>query len=328
MTLPFDLPRISQGFALLTPAARELGDRAAAKVAAALGALLGCEVTIAGRALPCVPAPRAGCARLRVELAALPACAAIEVEVAFAAALLDRLAGASGDAVGAARLTALELAVVELSALSALEAAGSIPEVEAALAPRLSRLGSEPSSGLAIDLSIGLGRQTGCVRVILPAAGVKALAGAAAGPLPESRLPISLSIRGGSAPLQPGELASLSPGDVLLVDPPPSGRLSAVAPGGLRFRGAEVQDGLQLEEVQVPEPHDDRLITVEVELTRVEVTLSELARLEPGAILPLPVDRRGMVTLKAGDRTLARGQLVDVEGAVGVRIDSLAGAGR
>jgi type III secretion protein Q len=66
-------------------------------------------------------------------------------------------------------------------------------------------------------------------------------------------------------------------------------------------------------------------VALEVELARVPVTLGELARLEPGAVLPLPIDRRGMVVLKLGDRTFARGQLVDVEGAVGVRIDSIAG---
>ena len=64
-------------------------------------------------------------------------------------------------------------------------------------------------------------------------------------------------------------------------------------------------------------------MTLEVELARVDLPLSEIARLEPGAALPLGIDRRGLVTLRVGERAVARGELVDVDGAVGVRILSL-----
>jgi flagellar motor switch/type III secretory pathway protein FliN len=64
-------------------------------------------------------------------------------------------------------------------------------------------------------------------------------------------------------------------------------------------------------------------ITLEVELARVELSVGELARLEPGAALPLALDRRGLVTLRAGERAVARGELVEIDGAVGVRILSL-----
>ena len=59
---------------------------------------------------------------------------------------------------------------------------------------------------------------------------------------------------------------------------------------------------------------------------RLEVTLADIARLEPGAALPLAVDRRGIVTLRIGERAVARGELVDIEGAVGVRILSVEAA--
>jgi type III secretion protein Q len=72
---------------------------------------------------------------------------------------------------------------------------------------------------------------------------------------------------------------------------------------------------------------DDRLaeipVTLEVELARVPLTLADLARLEPGSTLPLCLDQRGLVTLRLGERALARGELVDVDGAVGVRILSM-----
>jgi flagellar motor switch/type III secretory pathway protein FliN len=64
-------------------------------------------------------------------------------------------------------------------------------------------------------------------------------------------------------------------------------------------------------------------VVLEVELGRVELTLGELARLEPGAAVPLGLDRRGLVTLRAGERAVARGELIDVDGAVGVRILSV-----
>lgn len=64
-------------------------------------------------------------------------------------------------------------------------------------------------------------------------------------------------------------------------------------------------------------------VTLEVELARVEITLADLSRLEPGMALPLGVDRRGLVTIRAGERPVARGELVDLDGAVGVRILSL-----
>ncbi len=67
-------------------------------------------------------------------------------------------------------------------------------------------------------------------------------------------------------------------------------------------------------------------VLLEVELARVMLPLAELARLEPGAVLPLAIDRRGLVTLRLGEREIARGELVDVEGTVGVRILSVGDA--
>ena len=64
-------------------------------------------------------------------------------------------------------------------------------------------------------------------------------------------------------------------------------------------------------------------ILVDVELARVPLTLSDLSRLTPGATLPVQLDRRGLVTLRIGERPLGRGELVEIDGAVGVRVLSL-----
>ncbi len=49
-------------------------------------------------------------------------------------------------------------------------------------------------------------------------------------------------------------------------------------------------------------------------------TLGDLARLEPGGALALGVAKDGAVVLRAGERCVARGQLVDIDGALGVRV--------
>jgi type III secretion protein Q len=64
-------------------------------------------------------------------------------------------------------------------------------------------------------------------------------------------------------------------------------------------------------------------VLVEVELATVAVPFRDLARIAPGAVLPLGIDRSGRVTLRIGEPAQARRELVEVDGAVGVRIGSL-----
>jgi type III secretion protein Q len=64
-------------------------------------------------------------------------------------------------------------------------------------------------------------------------------------------------------------------------------------------------------------------VVLDVELASVPVPLRDLARIAPGAVLLLGLDRDGHVTLRIGERAVARGELVDVDGAVGVRILTL-----
>lgn len=64
-------------------------------------------------------------------------------------------------------------------------------------------------------------------------------------------------------------------------------------------------------------------VQVRVELGRIRMTLGELAELAPGAILDLRKDPEQPVALMVEDRMIARGELVRIEGALGVRILSL-----
>ena len=64
-------------------------------------------------------------------------------------------------------------------------------------------------------------------------------------------------------------------------------------------------------------------VEVVVELVRQPMTLGALAALSEGQVLPLAQARPGEATLRAGDQILARGELVEVEGALALRIVSV-----
>jgi type III secretion system YscQ/HrcQ family protein len=65
-----------------------------------------------------------------------------------------------------------------------------------------------------------------------------------------------------------------------------------------------------------------RELPVEVvcELGRVTMSGRELLELRPGAVIPAGRPLSGPVDLTVGGRVVARGELVDVEGEIGVRI--------
>lgn len=64
----------------------------------------------------------------------------------------------------------------------------------------------------------------------------------------------------------------------------------------------------------------DAPIELRVELARVALTLSELAEMRPGEVLVTGRPLGTEVVLRAGDRAVATGELVDVEGELGVRV--------
>ncbi len=322
MPLPFILPSVSRGFALLAPPARSAGRAALDAAAGAVGALLGVPVQIT--ATPLAPPARRGgpgLARVGFCLEAVGAGAWLEVDAALVARALRRLAGASGALPAVLAATEAESSVLELLALVAIDAVTSTPA--GALVPRLA---SEPPSqlltggALAIDLQLQLGPDRGTARLLIDPAAIAHLA-AGAPELPEAAAfaQVGCSLRDGACSLALEELAPLAPGDVLVLDhPAPPAAL--VLPGGLEVRGRRESHFLHVEEIRMTETQASYPITLAVEIARVNVTLGELARLEPGAALPLDVRADGTVVLRAGERAVARGQLVDLGGTLGVRI--------
>jgi type III secretion system YscQ/HrcQ family protein len=320
--LPFDLPRVTRGFTELTAGAIAAGAAAAAAVSAELGRRLGMPVTVSGRALPGADAGLAG-ARVALDLAALPGPGVVEVDAALLARLVDRLAAAPVEASGAAVPTPLETSVLELMTLLALDAISADATVERALSPRLARGGAAPGSPLAVSLELDLGGLRGRGRLLLPPAAVRALAGPPSVPDRLAPLALPASLRSGSSAVAAAELDVLAAGDVLLLDAAPSARSHLLLPGGFRISGAVEEETFQVEEMAMTEHAAVAPVTLEVELARVTLTLGDLSRLEPGAALPLNLDRRGLVTLRAGERAVARGELVEIDGAVGVRITAV-----
>jgi type III secretion protein Q len=326
MALPFDLPALTRGYAELGREARRVGERAAAGAAGALARLLGCEVTVEGRALPAAGPPGLGCGRLGLQLGAVPGGGALDVDAGLVAQMVDRLAGGPGGLPGATSLTPLEQSALELFALAALDGAcGEAPEIDERLAPRLLRTPVEAASPLVVDLRVSCGPASGRARLLLPPGAVRALRGETGdGELPPGPC-LPASLRSGWTELEPGELDALARGDVVLLLEPPGTRQQLVLPGGFTAAGSVEGDSLHVEETRMAEPRSRIPVTLEVELARFPVPVGDLARLEAGSVLALPVDRRGLVTLRAGEQAVAHGELVDLDGAVGVRILSLEG---
>ena len=64
-------------------------------------------------------------------------------------------------------------------------------------------------------------------------------------------------------------------------------------------------------------------VEVVCELGRVTMSGRELLELRPGAVLPVGRPLAGPIDLTVGGRVVARGELVDVEGEIGVRITQI-----
>jgi type III secretion protein Q len=323
MPLPFELAELSRGYAEVTGEARALGVEAAAAAARGLSAVLDCEVALRARAVPGPARPRAAAARVALELAAVPARAALEVEPALVVRLVELLGGEPGDGAGATSLTPMELAALDLFVLAALDGICTLPGVEEPLAPRLSEGTVEVPGALAVEIEVVAGAVSGRARLLLPPAALRLLRGDAPPGTRAGSPSVPASLRSGAVTLTPEELDALAPGDVVVLEPAPGGVEELVLPGGRRLRGRREDGAFRLEETSMTERCAQLPITLDVELARVEVPVAELARLEPGGILPLAVDRRGLVTLRAGERAVARGELVELEGALGVRILSI-----
>jgi len=325
--LPFELPTVAPALAELDPDLCALGARVARSAASGIASVLGGEVSIRGRLLPGIPEP-GGSALFPIELVALAGKASLAVECSFAARLADRVAGGAGAPPPTTSLSPAQRAVVELAVLGALDAVASEADVESALAPRLGTRPVVPDRPVCVEVSVTAADVEGRALLCLPGAALRALRGTPALPSGLADVPVPATLRIARAEVDPADLARLEPGDVLALDRHPGAGAALLLPAGVEARGRLDGDALEVDELRDPEGlpvEGPPPVVLGIELASVSLPLGEVSRIAPGAVLGLGLDRRGLVRLRIGDRDVARGELVDVDGSVGVRITSVEG---
>lgn len=94
------------------------------------------------------------------------------------------------------------------------------------------------------------------------------------------------------------------------------------------YTNPELQVGAGVDDVNNPEGSDllgDVPLQIAVELARVPVTAEDVVALRPGQVLELHRAPGEPVELSVNGKVVARGELVEVEGQLGVRVLSMAG---
>ncbi|ATB42390.1 type III secretion system apparatus protein YscQ/HrcQ [Cystobacter fuscus] len=292
-----------------------------------------------------------------VDLSATGGTAVLELESPVLFAVLDRLSGGvtkRTPLMGLTRLEEASFAFVGLSVLSALRGQG---ELQGRFSPRLTGVTVNRAEALArldarqrhlgVELTVTVGQTTAGGRLVVPARSLES----ALNDLPVERddsiapevlaARLAVHFRVGCSTLSREALATLGVGDVILFAGLCWSGTSLRGPGRLLLRGLEcggefapegftlnrvLGRGLLQESDMVTAVHERSEglpplpVDVEIELTRMTMSLSELAALKPGALLPLRVSASEPVLLRVGDRAVARAELVDIEGEVGARI--------
>ncbi len=301
-----------------------------------------------------------GAAFALLALSSAGAPALLEVELPFLVALLGRIAGGRGEWAPATRLTRIEEAAfgfVLLVVLAAVRQGGAVSE---ALSPRLVGMTLERAEALrfldarrphvGIELVLRVGDVPGTARVLLPEGALRvplealprSHAGEPAAEVLEAAVPARCLV--GRVPISMVELMRIEPGDVVTFAGLQRTGEGLLGPGRLlaplfelcgdfsragftvscaipRIPTQEHSMSATLSEKDEQTEFAPSLpVDVEVELTRVRLTLAGLSRLRPGSVLPLHLHGAEPVLLRVGDRVVARAELVDIEGEVGARI--------
>jgi len=235
---------------------------------------------------------------------------------------------------------------------------GAVVTTRAAL---LAILGDEGS--WVWPLRVRLGKELGAMRVWIPTRLLDRAEPKAPVRSLFAGLELVGSIVVGRARLHAAEFFDLSPGDVLVLDEASISRLDSSGEASLRFgpggtlradcllsdgtltlktialdpsrsfqQGKLMHDTDRTDTFEEPgqsadatlEALADAPIEIVVELGRCSLSLGELSALRPGEVVLSGQRVGGTVTLRAGDRAVASGELVDVEGEVGVRLTDVA----
>ena len=338
--------------ALATTAAQVL-----ASVAADLGKQLAVPVTFDGRLLDATLHPFTHLTRNAVYVV-VELCgngrAAIELDAPSVSAILQHAAGSVDDGgFASTKLTRIEEAALGSLLLSALASVRAHSLFQERFAPRLVGFPTERAPvleqldsrqrHLAVELTMRVGEQVGLVRLLVPAL---VLQGALESiPRPEAIaaapevLAAALEARCfvGAAVLRGDEAQSLTAGDVVVFHGLTGSNEFVHGSGRVQTRSFTLlgdfgADGFTLtraaprtlpQELAMNDNDPTLPVELEIELTRIRIPLSQLGTLKAGAVLALHVNGAQPVTLRIGDKAIAKAELVDIEGEIGARILSL-----
>lgn len=330
-----------------------------AQVSERLSELLGAEVRIEGRLAQSAVLPMDGLSRFTsfalFELAHFSQPVVVELERRILGKLLESISGEQSLPGPLLGLTAVEQAALGWVLLETLAVTRNDATVQRCFAPRLLGLYDQRAEvldridgrvrHLAIELTVQVGEQSGACRLLIPGR----VAQAAIQELPpEPPRPLHAAIAGaqltlipfgGHAILSAREADELQAKDVVLIDGlnledgalrgpvrliSSSFELHGTLDGGVFTLGQVVTQALSKEESMTKEAQTDLLpalpVEVEVELTRISLRVGELATLRPGAVIPLRISPVDPVTLRIGDRVIAKAELVEIDGEMGARI--------
>ncbi len=292
-----------------------------------------------------------------VELAHFAQPAVIELERRTVGALLEKLSGEQSGIGPLLGLTSVEEAALGWLLLEALSVARGDAMIQRAFGPRLLALSDQRGEvldridarlrHLAVELSVRVGDRMGTARLLVPGrvaqAALQELPPEPPCPLPAEVADAQLPLRAfaGRAVLSAREANALEAQDVVLLDQlsrradkltgpvrlvSSSFELHGMLRDGVFTLGRVVTSALSnsKEDTMKKDEQTDLLpalpVEVEVELTRINLRVGELATLRPGAVIPLRLSPVDPVTLRVGDRAIARAELVEIDGELGARI--------
>src|SRR5262249_24642969 len=272
--------------------------------------------------------------------------AVLRLELRLVAGLVAQLAGAPAPGTPVLALTGFERAVLAYLVLVVLSGLRSQPAAEGRGRPGLVGGAGDEADGrigrlrlLPAVVEVRAGELSGDARLLLPESALRSVALGVAPPSPSAghaarSARFSFRPRVLCGVLWPGEIRAFRPGTAValpgmrhdngqLVGPLQLSRSRAVLDGQLTSEGwtlGAIDTSPPTTEVTCVDPQLSTLpVELEVELARVPLTLGELSALAPGAIVPLRVSVGDPVFLRAGDRRVARAELVDLEGEVAAR---------
>ncbi|HEY2734727.1 MAG TPA: FliM/FliN family flagellar motor switch protein [Polyangiales bacterium] len=279
----------------------------------------------------------------------------VELSAGFAERMIDRTLGGENAPALAPMSLALDalsagaLAYLSARVLAALGGPLRLRHITDRSEEVAVALGAGSIAACAIDLHIDA--DAGSLRIYAPDALL-----APTRPRPKLRsldaLPLTLIAQVGASALPLPEVRALRSGDTLVLDQSSlafdrteqrfTGHVIVHVAGsgthlvcGLRDRSVEVETLTIVKEPSmtsgrvsqapesrstVPDVASDAPIELSVELARFSLTLGELQRTRAGDVLVTGRAIGELVTLRAAGRAIARGDLVDVDGEVGLRI--------